>query len=230
MDFSRERSKWWFGVCYHKQQLDNIIGCVDIRAYAYILHDKDILKETGEMKKPHYHFLVQLYDRQRGSWFKRFWSDDMGRIFPEPTQFPKSCFEYLTHKDDKSRKQCKFLYDDSEVVSTFGEIENEEVRAEDSSDNAFADLQFVVNGQMTWHEFYKKYPKRIHSSAQFRTVYNQLFEEAYGVIEPRKLPPPTDSIMRKKAEESPPPSKSQRKTNSDELKPLPDGDPLYDIF
>jgi hypothetical protein len=42
MDYYKQRATWWSGTCYHKEQLNHIISSTDIKAYAYILHDKDM--------------------------------------------------------------------------------------------------------------------------------------------------------------------------------------------
>ena len=96
MDYSKILSTWWSGTCYHLEQLNAIITSPDIKNYAYILHDKD-KQENGELKKPHYHFLVQFARTQRGSWFKAFNTDDMGIVFYERSTIPESAYNYLIH-------------------------------------------------------------------------------------------------------------------------------------
>ena len=50
MNYSKIKATWWAGTIYHKEQLDEVLSSTNIRTYAYILHDKDIDKETGELK------------------------------------------------------------------------------------------------------------------------------------------------------------------------------------
>ena len=129
MDYSKIMSTWWSGNVYHKEQLDAIISSSDVRSFAHILHDKDIKDDgSGELKKPHFHFLIQLQKNQRGSWFKQFESEDMGLVFRQPCRIPESAYNYLIHDTDKCRKQNKHRYDESERISTIDSFETEEVK------------------------------------------------------------------------------------------------------
>jgi hypothetical protein len=159
MDLSKIRSTWWSGNCYHKEQLDLIISSTDIKAYSYILHDKDI-DDNGEPKKPHFHFLVQFYTNQRGSWFKQFNTDDMGIVFIQTCYNPKSAFDYQIHDTPTARKQGKYLYDPTERISTIENFETEE--KPDENTELFNDLMELLYNKTTWREFIQKKPKRIH--------------------------------------------------------------------
>ena len=125
MNYSKQRATWWAGTCYHKEQLDEMISTTDIRGYAWILHDKDT-DEKGELKKPHYHFLIQLYSKQRGSWFKQFSSDDMGDILHRPSYSPQGAYDYLTHSTNAAIAEGKYIYDNSELHSTLDEFAPDE--------------------------------------------------------------------------------------------------------
>ena len=103
-----------------------MISVTDIKDYAWILHDKDTDSETGELKKPHYHFLIHLYSKQRGSWFKQFSSDDMGEILHQPCYAPQGAFDYLTHSSNAAIAEGKYIYDISELHSTLQDFTVEE--------------------------------------------------------------------------------------------------------
>jgi hypothetical protein len=220
MELTRERSRWWWGNCYHLEQLENITKSVEVQAFAWILHDKDINSETGEPKKPHYHFLVELYSRQRGSWFKQFWTDDLGRVFPEAVRSPKACFGYLTHSDEKSEKLGKYRYSDSEVTSTFEDIADEDAPPEDSAEQAAADLLAVASGAMSWVAFYKKFPKRLYSATQFNAAYKLLSGEMYGGSAERVKRKPVQSEMDMPPKPNTPPPKGRRKLTAAEIKAI----------
>lgn len=130
MDYSKQFATWWLGTCYHKEQLDEMLSSTEIRGYAYILHDKDTDPKTQELKKPHYHFLLQLTRNQRGSWFSRFATDDMGQLFPKPCFAPQGAYDYLIHDTNIARKEGKHLYDVSERFSTLDSLESEEEKEE----------------------------------------------------------------------------------------------------
>ena len=180
MDYKKILSVCWFGVCYHKEQLDALIHSQDVKYYAYILHDKDVMPD-GKPKKPHYHFLVQLSRNQRGSWFKRFNTDDMGMIFPEPVHDAESAYNYLIHDTPTSRKDGKHLYNTSERISTFESFSIEE--KEDENTALYTDIAALIKGELTWHEMLKRSPKRIHMIANIRCAYNLLRDESYGVLD-----------------------------------------------
>jgi len=126
MDRFKEFASWWTGTVYHKEQLDLMLSSLDIYGYAYILHDKCVSAETGKLKKPHYHFLIKFARNLRGSWFKRYWSDEFGKIMPDPVSIPKSIFDYLIHATPIAQKQGKYQYDSSERISTLDSFEGDE--------------------------------------------------------------------------------------------------------
>ena len=179
MDYSKIKSVWWSGTCYHKEQLDMIINSADILHYAYILHDKDKQENSNELKKPHYHFLVRFDGQQRGSWFKAFSTDDMGLVFYERCSIPKSAYDYLIHDTPSCKKAGKYLYDPSERI---GNVENlDAVECEDDENAAlYADIMSLLNNEITWHELIKKKPKRIHMIANIKVAFDLLFFETYG--------------------------------------------------
>jgi hypothetical protein len=178
MDYTKIMATWWSGTCYHLEQLNAIIGSTDIKAYAYILHDKDLQENSTELKKPHYHFLVQLYRNQRGSWFKQFNTDDMGIVFVQPCYHPKSAFDYLIHDTPTARKQNKYLYHENERISTIDDLTSTDQI--DESKELYNDLIDLLNNKITWHELIQKKPKRIHMIANIKVAYDMLFFERYG--------------------------------------------------
>ena len=178
MEYSKIRAAWWSGTCYHKEQLNEIISSSDIRAFAYILHDKCNQENSNELKKPHYHFLVQFYDVQRGAWFKAFATDDMGIVFAVPCRIPQAAYDYLIHDTPTARKQNKYLYDPSERISTIDSFETEDKL--DENTELYTDLIDLLNNNITWHELIRKKPKRIHMISNIKVAYDMLHFETYG--------------------------------------------------
>jgi hypothetical protein len=176
MDY-KIRATWWSGTCYHKEQLEKIIANTDVKNYAHILHDKD-KNDDGTPKKPHYHFLIQLQQKQRGSWFKAFGSDDMGIVFAEPCFAPLGAFNYLTHDTPHAIKQGKFLYDPCERVSTIDNFESDDKL--DETAELWADLIEVLEMRMSWFDFIQKKPKRLHMISNIHRAYGVLYFEKYG--------------------------------------------------
>ena len=179
MDYSKVRATWWTGNVYHKEQLDAIISSHDVKSYAYILHDKDLKDDgTGELKKPHYHYLIHLDKSQRGSWFKQFETDDMGLVFRQPCRVPENAYAYLIHDTDTCRKQKKFLYPESERISTIDSFDIEQ--KEDEHLELFFDLMELLHHNISWLDLIKKKPKRIHMIANIKVAYDLLFFEMNG--------------------------------------------------
>ena len=178
MDYSKIRATWWSGTCYHIEQLNAIISSTDIKAFAYILHDKDKQDNSNELKKPHYHFLVLFYQSQRGAWFKAFASDDMGFVFYQPCYAPQGAYDYLIHDTPTARKQKKHLYDPTLRTSTIETFETEDKI--DENLELYEDLLELLNNKITWHELIRKKPKRIHMIANIKVAYDMLYFETYG--------------------------------------------------
>ena len=178
MNYNKIRATWWSGTCYHFEQLSMIIANTDVKNYAYILHDKDKQDNSDELKKPHYHFLIQLQQKQRGSWFKQFAIDDLGIVFAEPCFAPQGAFNYLIHDTPHARKQGKYLYNESERISTITSLECDE--SIDENMELYADIMELVEGKITWQEMVHKKPKRIHMISNIKNTYAMFFFEKYG--------------------------------------------------
>ncbi|MCL2631317.1 MAG: replication protein [Firmicutes bacterium] len=176
MDYSKQRATWWTGVLYHQTQLTWLVEHSDVKHYAYILHDKDRMKD-GEPKKPHFHFLVQLCTNQRGAWFKQFETDDLGMIFPKPSYSPKGAYDYLIHDTAHARKENKFLYCVTERTSTIEGFDSEEKDELDENKELLSDIQNLLDGLLTWREFLMRKPKRIHMISNIRIAYDLLKAE-----------------------------------------------------
>ena len=177
MDYTKIFATWWSGNCYHLEQLNEIISSTDVKCFAYILHDK-CKQENNELKKPHYHFLIQLQRNQRGSWFKQFAAEDMGIVFAKPCSFPKSAFDYLIHNTEACRKEKKFLYDPSERVSTIEDFTGDTKESE--HDELCKDLFDLLDRKITWHDLIRKKPKRIHMISNISKAHDLLSQERHG--------------------------------------------------
>ena len=179
MDYTKIYATWWSGNCYHFEQLQALISSTDVKAYAWILHDKCKKEDgSGELKKPHYHYLVQLARNQRGSWFKQFASEDMGLVFYKPVKCAESAYKYLIHDTDKARKEKKFLYDASERTSTIDTFDGEEKLDEHAE--LMDDIENLLDKKITWREFIRKKPKRIHMIANIKCAHDVIHYETYG--------------------------------------------------
>jgi len=219
MDIYKTRSTWWSGNCYHKEQLTGIIHSVDVRAYAYILHDKCKKENSDELKKPHYHFLVQLEETQRGSWFKQFSSEDMGIVFIEPTRSPENAFNYLIHDTDKCRKEKAYLYDPSERISTIDDFTGD--TKENEHEELLYDITELSERKISWYEFMKRKPKRIHMIGNIKTAVELISNERNGYNYNAPPPFPQRPYTPPPRPQPPPQRQEMRVLSPDECKDLP---------
>ena len=102
-----------------------------IRAYAYIYHDKDTYTEKdiydgcgyvlGDLKQPHFHLIIVTYNTCTVSAIKRWFGgyiDCNGPIntLPEICNDIYAYDDYLCHEDKKSISEGKFHYNREDVV------------------------------------------------------------------------------------------------------------------
>lgn len=76
--------------------------------FAWAFHDKDT-NIDGEIKKPHYHALVNYGAPTSVKNFQKILADIPANGYAEITGYPRSMYRYLCHEDDPE----KYQYDDS---------------------------------------------------------------------------------------------------------------------
>jgi len=175
-----QKATWWAGVLYHQEQLDALTNNLDIKNYAYILHDKCPQDEDPtKLKKAHWHFLVQFNGQQRGSWFKQFETKEIGTLFRQPVRDPQGAFDYLIHDTAPAKKKNKRQYDPAERISTIESFENDIDEKDDENLRHYLDLIELVEGNMTWHQFLYKMPKRLHMISNLHKSFCILWKERH---------------------------------------------------
>lgn len=120
-----------------------------IRAYAYILHDKD-LTEQGTPKEVHIHLLIKTVNtctvEAVKKWFKGF-TDEKGlpiNTLAQPMHDITSSFDYLTHDTEQSRAEGKYQYPKTDIVSN--DIEFWESNEKQDQDNITLAIIDLMNG------------------------------------------------------------------------------------
>lgn len=72
--------------------------------YAYILHDKDIVEETGELKKPHWHVVIDIGENAR--WHTAIASElGINENYIQQCRNKDRALMYLIHFNDKDKIQ-----------------------------------------------------------------------------------------------------------------------------
>lgn len=79
-----------------------------ISSYAYILHDKDILDNTGELKKPHYHIILLFHKQEHTKPILKLFKTNVY----ETIKNLNGCIQYLVHKGYDN----KYQYNVDDVV------------------------------------------------------------------------------------------------------------------
>lgn len=156
---------------------------VQIKAYAYILHDKDIL-ENGEPKPKHYHILLSLHNGNNVStvinWFYGF-IDDKGLEINTLGQIMNNrqgALLYLTHNTPASSH--KYQYPKENIKSfniDFFELPDTE------QDNISSALEDMIN-QVPLRQIALKYGRDfiIHYS-HIKALYIDIMQMTGGVID-----------------------------------------------
>lgn len=120
-----------------------------IRAYAYIEHDRD-LNEDGTPKPRHIHLLLRTVNSRTvfdiRNWFNGF-TDDKGlpvNTLGQEMHDIGSSFEYLTHDTDAAISDGKFRYDPADIISN--DVDYFKGTSERDEDNISLAVMDLCNG------------------------------------------------------------------------------------
>lgn len=153
-----------------------------IRVYAYAYHDKDI-KDNGELKEPHTHFLIVTYNTCTVNAVQRWFGrplDDKGQ---EINTFVQNCsdiyymFDYLTHNTPDCVEKGKYRYDKEIVKSNnFGYFQADE---KSDYDNITLATEMLLKGEKV-HDVAKIFGR------DFILHYNTIKSYVNDVLRQRK--------------------------------------------
>lgn len=155
-----------------------------IKAFAYILHDKD-LTDKGEPKAPHYHILLCLHHGNSLTgilrWFDGFEDDngnDINTLGKVMNNRP-GAFAYLTHNTCAS--QDKYQYPETDIVSynpAFFEIDDDDNKV----DTLSAALTDMLDG-VPLNEIRSKYGRDfILHYCHIKALYNDIQKQLGGIL------------------------------------------------
>ena len=167
---------------------DQILDIIDyhsnqIKAYAYILHDKDI-RDNRELKPSHYHILLCLYNgttlNSLLNWFIGF-EDDNGQeinTFGKVMSTPSGAFGYLTHNTVSSKH--KYQYDESLIKCVNREFFN--LSDEAAEDKSLSALNELLDG-VPLREVAQKYGKHfILHYGHIKMLFNDIQLQCGGKL------------------------------------------------
>ena len=151
---------------------------LNIKVYAYIVHDKDKIieynEQTGEMvetpKKIHKHAVIELKNP--------ITMNSMQNKFPgahiEMPKYKKSAYQYLVHNLPSAKE--KYQYDFNEIVSNSLAEVKEIIETETSEmfyENMF--LKYIAQGTRTSYQFVKRFG--LNAYKQYWGPYSQMLQE-----------------------------------------------------
>ena len=112
------RNKYYATVVYPESApLDwmDILNDSHVNAFVSPLHDKDVNKKTGEIKKPHYHVMIMFESLKTDVQAKGIFSQ-FGGVGCESINSIKAYARYLCHLDDKDKE--KYSVDDVQIYGS----------------------------------------------------------------------------------------------------------------
>lgn len=109
---SKNRSQWFACLIYPDSCPDwrEILNGLQIPCAVSPLHEYDV-KENGELKKPHYHCILNFSSLKSVSQVANL-VESLSNGFAKVILSPKASYEYLTHKNNPEKAQ----YNESDII------------------------------------------------------------------------------------------------------------------
>lgn len=108
------RVRKFFFTCYlDEEQVHDAIVTMSPIKWAYILHDSDVEKETGELKKAHFHVYMEFENDRSFSKIAEVFHLAENNI--QKARSTRGSIRYLIHADDVD----KYQYSYSDIVTNF---------------------------------------------------------------------------------------------------------------
>lgn len=120
---SDQRSTTWTFLVYPESAPHNwteILKDLHVSFIVSPLHDKDV-KDTGELKKPHYHCIIKFRTKKSYKQVKNDVCDKINGPIPQPVADFSMMIRYLVHMDDPQ----KYQYN-KEDIQIYGNIDVKE--------------------------------------------------------------------------------------------------------
>lgn len=179
-----KRRNYTFSLRVEKNDIENLNFKIisEVPKYAFILHDKDFNKETGEIVEPHWHYYIEFTNPRDIKSIAENFDIPVNQI---QKVFSKTAIlNYLTH----CKQPDKYQYNVSDVFTNF------DLNAESGVvdvNNEFLDLMKVRDLKMSINDYLKKYSSQISTS----NFYNRL--KIYEIISKKGVYQKYDSEQEK---------------------------------
>lgn len=106
------KSRNWTLIVYPESAPKNWEDFLAGYTYCYCLHDKDVNKDTGKLKKAHIHVLLTFEGPITYTAMKQL-TDSLNSPVPQPARSLRGMIRYLIHADNKN----KYHYNREDIVS-----------------------------------------------------------------------------------------------------------------
>lgn len=154
--------------------------------YALILHDKDIIEETGELKKPHYHLVIEY---KNAHYFTAITKIFEGAHI-EPCNNKVASYQYLIHQNNKEKYQYSQTDIQSNHIVKIKEFLNLD-QFEDFNPNRI--IYYFRQGTISNIQYYMRFGQQVKNYIKFiddlRKEYLSLTKE-----QQQALPIPIDEL------------------------------------
>lgn len=122
MEDMKSKAKYWAFIGYPESMIEDwesqINGLLQY-PFAYCVHDKDVLNDTGEVvehRKAHVHFILAFNNTTTYNHVLKI-AKKLGAINTvEPCINVRYCYDYLIHDTEDSKKKGKYLYSSEERI------------------------------------------------------------------------------------------------------------------
>lgn len=169
-----KRTRNWSLVVYldEYQLAQRLITLENVRYFAYIVHDKDVLPD-GSPKPKHIHLALCLNSARTLQQITMHFTDiasNAGNAFGQPTRSNKAIIEYFTHKNESE----KYPYTEDLIVSNNLEyFKNEDT----DEDNTIMIIEDILAGKPI-RELVKIYGRELlYHYNQFKQVAEDIREQ-----------------------------------------------------
>lgn len=100
------KSRCWTFLVYPESAPENWEDLLMGLTYCYKLHDCDVVKSTGELKKDHFHVVMKFEGPTTYNTVKEL-TDRLNSPIPQPVKSLRGMIRYLIHADNKDKYQYK---------------------------------------------------------------------------------------------------------------------------
>lgn len=177
-----------------EQTIGLAILSLNVRHFAYILHDKDRYTEgdnVGELKEPHYHILLAMVDKQSLSTVLRPFKGHRDKDGIFINTFGRGCtdrfyeFDYLDHSREDCVVRGDYLYSKKDIKTDCMSY---------WASNRFANLDKLTECFIEFYQGVPYFTLLLKYGKMFVMNYSKLEELAYDMARNEKFDPDNYSI------------------------------------